>query len=609
MTPKEINRAAGRIFTSYVPHDWAVRSQEDQEDYGIDYEIELTTPGDQPTGLIFKVQQKGAEALTLVDGGAVVSFSGLPVSRMRYYLSQVTIPVALVLVDVTTKTTYWIVLQGNPNVERAYKDAVTSGATTLSVRVPTANKFPATVAKLLEAVAHCVDHLLVRGLQDTTSQRLVEAAERLNGLSGLAGAIGTHHDLVRLVQIEQLIRQHKRQEALKMVTDLLISPSESIPMRFAAGLDVIRICGGLAAHGQAVDAIENYMRDRWNVSQQLLRLVRLHGSPRHLRVYVMVMLRSAKLRMLAEKDFGLFMSSKVQAESGEPFGRMMTEAARRQTAIVVSREFAKVQLALIRLIAKRYLQLLPQAWAMLAMDVLPFVLRLREDGLRDADQHIVRWMESVGRAAIHIATAMKQWADVPLCALQWLSFGDGRDQTVWADRVKSAREFIEAIPDGEVKTQGLADLETFAAIPALPTLAPTVEEEIAIIRQMAHSHGIDPDNPKNDVDRVVRIGLDDLNPDRVLRQCQHLFISLGSCGIPGRMLGLPTAGSKYLHCTKHGHSMMALRLDFLWQAFSSQCCKNCLDLLPHPQTWNWTRKWQQEQDAKWHRFAERKNQM
>src|SRR4051812_29450265 len=104
MTPKEINRAAGRIFTSFIPPRWALRPQEDQEDYGIDYEVELTTPEDKPTGFIFKVQQKGTASLETRDDA--VAFPGLPTEK-AYYLEHVAIPVVFVVVDVVQKQAYW----------------------------------------------------------------------------------------------------------------------------------------------------------------------------------------------------------------------------------------------------------------------------------------------------------------------------------------------------------------------------------------------------------------------------------------------------------------------------------------------------------------------
>ena len=124
MTPKEIGRAAGRIFEKSVPPNCAIRSQEDQEDYGIDYELELTDSNDQATGLIFKVQQKGVETASLGGDGKWVSFSTLTVEKMAYYLNKVRIPVIFVVVDVATESVWWTRLQGNADVEKAYREAV-----------------------------------------------------------------------------------------------------------------------------------------------------------------------------------------------------------------------------------------------------------------------------------------------------------------------------------------------------------------------------------------------------------------------------------------------------------------------------------------------------
>ncbi len=72
MTNKEINRVSGRIFEGLLPPSWAFRSQEDQEDYGIDGEIEITTSEDKATGFIFKVQLKGTEHPSYDGDGQLV---------------------------------------------------------------------------------------------------------------------------------------------------------------------------------------------------------------------------------------------------------------------------------------------------------------------------------------------------------------------------------------------------------------------------------------------------------------------------------------------------------------------------------------------------------
>src|SRR6185436_14375211 len=101
-TAKEIGRLAGRAFQAVVPKNWAIRSQEDQEDYGVDYEIELTTSGDKPTGFIFKVQQKGVEKVARLRDGTI-SFGGMETEKVAYYLRQLRIPIVFVVVDVDAR--------------------------------------------------------------------------------------------------------------------------------------------------------------------------------------------------------------------------------------------------------------------------------------------------------------------------------------------------------------------------------------------------------------------------------------------------------------------------------------------------------------------------
>jgi hypothetical protein len=98
MNAKEIGRKAGRIFEYHLPDHWIFRSQEDQEDYGIDGEVELADSSDHATGFIFKAQIKGQKNVKTINNGTVVSFS-LSVERLKYYMRQIEIPVILVVVD------------------------------------------------------------------------------------------------------------------------------------------------------------------------------------------------------------------------------------------------------------------------------------------------------------------------------------------------------------------------------------------------------------------------------------------------------------------------------------------------------------------------------
>jgi len=67
-------------------------------------------------------------------------------------------------------------------------------------------------------------------------------------------------------------------------------------------------------------------------------------------------------------------------------------------------------------------------------------------------------------------------------------------------------------------------------------------------------------------------------------------------GIPAQMLGLPTAGSKYIACRKHAYRSSGFNLDDLYAFFKAEHCDSCLDREDHPQDWKWTRAWQMAQE-------------
>lgn len=113
MTNKEINRVSGRLFEGLLPPSWALRSQEDQEDYGIDGEIEITTPEDKATGLIFKMQLKGTENPDYDKDGQLV-YSDASVERFIYYVKHVKLPVIFVVCDVVKNNVFGRRCKGSP---------------------------------------------------------------------------------------------------------------------------------------------------------------------------------------------------------------------------------------------------------------------------------------------------------------------------------------------------------------------------------------------------------------------------------------------------------------------------------------------------------------
>ena len=107
MNAGEIGDRAGRIFTYNIPINWIFRSQEDQNDFGIDAEIELKDSNGKALGKesVFKVQLKGELKTTTIKKGKYISYS-LPTTRLKYYLSF-KVPVIFIVVDVTSEHIFW----------------------------------------------------------------------------------------------------------------------------------------------------------------------------------------------------------------------------------------------------------------------------------------------------------------------------------------------------------------------------------------------------------------------------------------------------------------------------------------------------------------------
>ena len=260
MTPKEIARSAGRIFAKLIPPSWAIRGQEDQEDYGIDYEMELTDEQDRATGFMFKVQQKGQLGLNIDADGKTVKYHGLNVQRLRYYLDDVKLPVVFAVVGVQPEQAYWTVLQGNPAVEAVLRDAEAAGQQTATLRLPIDNLLPATAGRLLEEVKRSMNWLSIRSVERLLPLSLLDVAKRHPDPEQLLNAFRIHADVLRCDQIDRLVEAGDFSEALKVARTIFPSQSETTQMRFAAGLYVMRIDSKLAFSTESGDRHARVLR-------------------------------------------------------------------------------------------------------------------------------------------------------------------------------------------------------------------------------------------------------------------------------------------------------------------------------------------------------------
>ncbi len=181
MNAGEIGAAAGRIFNYKAPLNWIIRSQEDQDDHGIDCEIELKDSNGKALGQesLFKIQLKGQENCLFIENGQTLSFS-VSRARLQYYLNF-NIPVILVVVEISSEEIYWVSVTDNQDI---LEKVIDSSADTLTVHLPVENKLEKNDSlsfdELLVAVQECWDFLSLRDLKAAVSNCKTLQPEALN---------------------------------------------------------------------------------------------------------------------------------------------------------------------------------------------------------------------------------------------------------------------------------------------------------------------------------------------------------------------------------------------------------------------------------------------
>jgi hypothetical protein len=288
------------------------------------------------------------------------------------------------------------------------------------------------------------------------------------------------------------------------------------------------------------------------------------------------------------------MSRLAMEQTGDDFLSALTHTFRVPTGVAIIDHLRSLERCLLWMLKRNCPHFFAPAWIQLVSDLTPFIQRLWSENLRTSASELTARLDTAGQVAIDISTRFNRWDDVLACALVGVSLAlPISDPNAIAARFDAAEKIIGTISDRCAREQGMAALKENRQL--VQTATPTIQDEIQRIREMAAAMGVDLSDETDPIADVVRIGLADLNPERVLKTCQHLFVQPGSIGIPGEMLGLWSAGSKQLLCVKHGYGFSSLSLDSIYALMDQMYCTKCPDRSPHPTDWRWSHEWQEAQ--------------
>ena len=591
---RQIGRLAGRRFEATLPEDWIYRSQEDQEDVGIDGEVELEADDGTGSGFIFKVQIKGVAEAALIDEGRVLPFS-LKLERLKYYMNNLEVPVILIVVDLATDSIYWLSIQDNSALRESLTRAISKGQDSLTVHVPVNQVYEGTWSAMLSAVGQAMDWLRLHAVQRMTAgvHKTIKATP-LESIENLLKNYSQVESLLRGRKFDVLFRTGRHEELWSEALIVLRANSEEVGARFAAGLYLEKV---LRANSEP--ASEAFTKQAILLYMELGILARPRGVDRHLKMMSVVLHRSLQLQLAVRQHFHARISD--QLTESDPLASLVSRSVRSQADNTVATLIYKTNILARRLLQSGLVQLFAE---FITRVTLSLIIHLREqeaEGNAEYASALREWIKYLVGVHERWSCHTGEDADLAASAVMVSSLGIA---SIIEDAIARAEEIASKINDQEISKNVFATIERFRDR-AGSSEEMTPEEEFEFFRERAVSMGFEVDNPQDDLSRVVAIGLRDFNPERVMRDCRHLMVLPSrSLGIPARLVGLQFAGHKTIRCMLHGYAASGWSLDELYgglggpgplSGFKGQHCDLCPDREARDQDWCWTSSWYRDE--------------
>jgi hypothetical protein len=322
---QEIWRDSTRIFLSHLLPSWVYRSQEDQEDYGVDGEIEILNSEGKASGFIFKVQLKGTTSAEYNNESKQLNFQGVSVEKFKY-LSELEVPLIFVVCDVEKRHCYWTVVQGNRKLEEEYKNASDKEQQTFTIKIPLSQKIernPESVKRIVEAVESATDaifqrkydNLLVNFTYEHIARELdVAPTERLSILVRKERQHRFRTGQYTGELIHELLRSGDIDTACKKAESLLESPSELPEIRFLGGFYLARcikkrdVVG--SDTGTGIEAAKHEVeiaKHKVKIAERMLDIVCSKECDPKLKQYSYIFAEAAKMNLKGREAWALEM--------------------------------------------------------------------------------------------------------------------------------------------------------------------------------------------------------------------------------------------------------------------------------------------------------------
>lgn len=593
MNAGEIGTEAGRIFEYNLPSNWIFRSQEDQNDFGIDGEIELKDETGKALGKesVFKVQIKGEEYSTFINEGKILSFT-LKMERLKYYF-EFKVPVILVVVEVSSEKIFWLPITNDENLRNKISNSNQNEST--QIHIPIENtlirKNIELSGRIVEAVIDCWDYLSIKGLKDSVARYSSINRSSLNKKIEDIGEVlfKAYHQ-----QLNNFLFNNNFHEVFKLATEMATSAIVPARDKFVA----------LLYYWQAfqvapyTNIMSKIYEENYNICHWLINLAREQRSNIHRLIAIgksRITSFKFQLNQLHATHHSIDYSESNSLE--HLILNRQTQDMYRECCLSLQ----KIIELCNRLTKKSQYHILSD----LFVDVYPLILVFKTvheaRGSKESIEFLDHWHENMSLLVMKYCVITKDFLKI-----ERLYFSITIQLKQKSVETNDARELIlsslpeleQALNKIEQDTRDSDDHRDFYSL--------TIEEQKKYFLDMAKSLGMDPDDPDSDLGHIVDIGLKNYDPTCIMKNCESLFVLYRPAGIVAKSLRMHSAGGMHLLiCLKHGHAQGTGYLlrqlydnsdrdspDF-GDSFKQQSCDKCLDCKPRSDNWSWSLKWYQ----------------
>lgn len=586
MNAGEIGDRAGRIFQYHIPDNWIYRPQEDQNDFGIDAEIELKDSSGKALGKesTFKLQLKGELNSTKIKKGKYISYP-LKTNRLKYYLSF-NIPVILVVVDVTSEAIYWLSITDDKSLSKKVSE---NDNASINVHIPTKNKLerksPQEFDNVLKAVTLSWNFLSIRGLKDAVSNYDNLSTEDINEVINDVGdaLYKAYHK-----QLHDLLVNNNYYEIFSTASKLI--KSEIVPPkdRFVAALYYDQAF----TKSPYTMVVKEVIEQKYNICISLMKLAKLDKIQAH-RFISISKSRIALFRNINEQLFTLHNISNNPLTPG--MGRYIISTTSDSSYRECCRQLEKIIRLFSRIVKKGQLDVLVSEFITLIIPLTIFKDIHKIRGSNESISFLNSWVDNLFGLCLNYSCIAKEEGYATDLYLFNVKASSG-------DRTKH-REIIENNFNGVTETLDSIDRSRPDFDKAIDFHSLTIDEQKQYFVSTAKSLHMDPDDPENELGQIVNRAMINYDPSPIIKDCENLLVHYRPGGVVAEMLSLHSAGGMHLiFCSKHKHIAgtgnilleiydCASKHDFM-KGFKQVHCEGCPDRKCRSSDFTWNLKWQ-----------------